>query len=413
MNPKFSKILWGLLVFYIVGLTCSIAGMEAGAALLTLAIIFGQLKWGGLVKKLGPDYFLWGFWLIVILGAVILPNFSSEVRREIAGSPRSILTLYAVSAALLVFRPYWQRLLEILFGAASIVSIYGIIQFFTGIDIFHSKPYRQVISAGIELFRVKGFYTNTMTYSYLFGMIFCLFFAFVVFRPRDRFVWYWRAGLALVGISLVMTFTRGVWIGLILSVVVMTSLMSRKFFLRTLVVLAVSLSGLYLASPQIRDRVDKLVNLDNSNSQRLQIWRVNWEMFKDHPLIGVGYEQNSTFVQEYNVKIFGKEGFKGHAHNHFLQILAGTGILGFLCFIGFCGYFIWASCRLWKIAGPHDWLLRAVAMGTLGAQALFHIGGMSEAVYVDRESNHMFIFIASLAVVALMGFNTQTSRNKL
>ena len=225
MNPKFSKILWGLLVFYIVGLTCSIAGMEAGAALITLATIFGQLKWGGLVKKLGPDHFLWGFWLIVILGAVILPNFTFDVRQKIAGSPRSVLTLYAVSAALLVFRPYWKRLLEILFAAASIVSVYGIIQFFTGADIFHSKPYRQLIDAGgMELFRVKGFYTNTMTYSYLFGIIFCLFFAFVIFRPQDRLTWWWRAGLALVTVSLVMTFTRGLWIAMTLAVLVMTAL---------------------------------------------------------------------------------------------------------------------------------------------------------------------------------------------
>lgn len=402
MNPKFSKILWGLLVFYIVSLTCSIAGMEAGASLFTLAIIFGQFKWGGLVKKLGPDYFLWGFWLIVILGAVLLPDFSFDVRKEIAGSPRSVLTLYAASASLLIFRPYWDQILKILFGATSIVSIYGIIQFFTGLDMLHSKPYRELISPGVELFRTKGFYTNTMTYSYLFGMIFCLFFAFVLFQPRERYIWLWRAGLALVGISLVMTFTRGLWIALILAVLSMTALVSRKFFIRTLLVLVVSMSSLYILSPQVRVRVANLVHLDQSNSQRLQIWQVNWQMFKDHPLLGVGYEQNSTFVQDYNIKMFGKPGFTGHAHNHFLQILAGTGIFGFLCFMGFCIYFFWMSLRLWKFAGPHDWLLKAVAMGSLGAQALFHIGGLSEAVYVDRESNHMFIFVCALTVVGMM-----------
>lgn len=398
MNAKYLRVLWIALVFYAIALTCSIAGMEVGAVLLTLTILFGQMKWGGLVKKLGPDIFLWGFWLVVILGAIFLPDYSFDVRKKIAGAPRSILTLYALSGALILFRDRLETLLKIIFVACAIISLYGILQFFTGLDIVHSKPYRQVIEKGSSFFRVKAFYTNTMTYSYLFGMLFCLYFAYLIFKPRGSREWWWRVGLGILGLSLVMTFTRGLWIALALAIVVMAGAVSRKFFMRTATALLIFVAAIYLFSPQIRARVDKLVHLDNSNSQRIQIWKANWAMFQDKPLLGVGYEQNSSFVQEYNVRLFGKEGFVGHAHNHFIQILAGTGVFGFAFFLIFCGWFFWMAVRLWQWTPPDQWMLKVIALGSLGAQTVFHVGGLSEAVFVDRESNHLYVFICALTV---------------
>lgn len=411
MNETFRKIIWVLLALYIIGLTCSIALMEMASALLSVMIIFGHFKWGSLFKKLGPDYFLIGFWFVALLGAIFLPDFTPAVRKEIAISPRSVLTVYVLSATLLLFRPRWELILKILFTCATVIAIYGIVQFFTGADILHSKPYTQYADSAQQYFRIKAFFTNTMTYSYLFGMIFCLFFGYIIMKPQTSSRWLWYLALAIVGSSLLMTFTRGLWIALLIAIVVMTAVISRRFFMQTVVVLTLAIAVLISASPQVRQRVDKLIHLDNSNSIRLQIWKVNWEMFKDHPLLGVGYEQNSSFVQAYNVKLFGKEGFVGHAHNHFLQILAGTGIFGLICFLGFCIYFYLAAFWLWGMAASEDWLLKAIAVGSIGAQTVMHIGGLSEAIFVDRESNHMYTFVAALTLSALLLVRSQKSQS--
>jgi O-antigen ligase len=123
-------------------------------------------------------------------------------------------------------------------------------------------------------------------------------------------------------------------------------------------------------------------------------------MFKDHPLLGVGYERNSLRTQEYNVKVFGEKGFSGHAHNHFIQMLAGTGILGFICFMGFISWFYWIAWQLWRSASAGT-ELKAIGLGSLGAQTLFHLGGLTEAVFVDGEANHMYVYIVALTVVAM------------
>ena len=115
-------------------------------------------------------------------------------------------------------------------------------------------------------------------------------------------------------------------------------------------------------------------------------------------MLGVGFEQNGRLMQEYNLLLYGKTWRVTHAHNHFLHILTGVGIFGFLFFINFSLFMYGLAFKLWFTSSPADLFSRAVALGSIGAQTVFHVGGLSEAVFMDRESNHAYLLIVALTI---------------
>lgn len=64
------------------------------------------------------------------------------------------------------------------------------------------------------------------------------------------------------------------------------------------------------------DRVD-------ISSGRLYIWRYALELFRENPILGIGWEQFSADIPAYNIDTV-------KVHNNFIQLLCETGIIGFL-----------------------------------------------------------------------------------
>lgn len=89
-----------------------------------------------------------------------------------------------------------------------------------------------------------------------------------------------------------------------------------------------------------------LVNFhkDYGVKNRIKIWKESFQMFKDHPIYGIGfgtydeiaYTQYSTELDQFaGVKNkFFKNGW--HAHNFIMHNLAETGIIGFIAWIYIC-----------------------------------------------------------------------------
>lgn len=72
-----------------------------------------------------------------------------------------------------------------------------------------------------------------------------------------------------------------------------------------------------------------------SDKERISQWQAAVKAFEERPVLGYGYlnfEKYSVDIKKrYNL---GELQFGGHAHNNFLEMLASTGILGFLCYAG-------------------------------------------------------------------------------
>jgi len=160
------------------------------------------------------------------------------------------------------------------------------------------------------------------------------------------------AGYALfvVALAAVSTFSRGGAIAL--AFVTALALVQKKVRLRHLVPVLLALLPLsYLAPQSVSDRLGTLVQLaptgaddtdasvaDSSFRDRRRLMTVAWQMFSDHPLIGVGAGNYSDHFDQYadqvgmTVSSYEKFGREHFPHNLYLQFAAELGVTGLLAF---------------------------------------------------------------------------------
>lgn len=132
---------------------------------------------------------------------------------------------------------------------------------------------------------------------------------------------------------LVLTKTRGAWIGFALSVILIAPFLRagnfKKLFLVLLILAAVSPFA-------FRKTVAPYVTSSAGILERNVMWRNGIKLFERHPIIGNGINTfHSSYAQIREDEYKNKKG--SYAHNCYIQMAAETGLFGllsFLCFIG-------------------------------------------------------------------------------
>lgn len=392
---------------YVFSITCSLSGMEVFAwALVSIVLIYGLYekmqgrKWP--IQNLGGDYWFWGFWALMIFGAFWHEGLSHEERTLILGEGRWVLALYFLVWALERNSNFVEKWLWMMIPVLFLVSLYSITQAFSGLDWLREEPYAPQGSTflGWTHWRTKGFFSMTLTYSYLYGMILCFLLSALTLYPFKTRWHFLGVGLSslLVGLSLIMTLTRGLYVALPLTLVLMALLTGQKVIYKTVLILFI-VSGVTVAFfPMVQLRITSIWDMkDISIQQRLATWKANIEVIRQNPLLGVGYGMNQERAQEFYMKPQGTDVFKSHAHNNILEILSGMGVIGFIFYVGFMSYFMFMAFKLYRESESPFW--KVIGLGSFGAQWIFHLGGMTEATFVDAETIHMLVLTAALTLV--------------
>lgn len=147
-------------------------------------------------------------------------------------------------------------------------------------------------------------------------------------KDVKRKVIYWCA-LAVMLVCMVLTFSRGGWLGLLFSAAIFLILLDRRFILPGIV----GLVGLMFVMPEtILSRFASIGNTtDSSTSYRVAIWMGTLAMLRDYWFSGIGPGQTAfrTVYPAYSYSDVAAP----HAHNLFLQITCDTGIVGIALFI--------------------------------------------------------------------------------
>ena len=175
--------------------------------------------------------------------------------------------------------------------------------------------------------------------------------------------------LGVLGLSflcLILTFSRGAWLGLAASVVIFSLLKAPVILI--LIIAAAAVAPAFLPSV-VYERIASIGSLeDSSNLYRLTIWTAALRMFKDYWLTGVGLGSTAFALVYRNYMIAGASAV--HAHNLYLQISLEMGIIGVfaLIWMAFRGFSQALSSieRPWKMS----YVLAGIATGLLGH--LFH-----------------------------------------
>lgn len=220
------------------------------------------------------------------------------------------------------------------FAGITVTSVYAVYQGLAGMS------------------RANGFYGHPMT----LGGWFCIFLPLLLIEFFERKLlgkYYWLAGLAfcICSAGLVFNATRGAWLAvtIVCTVLLLYYMFKSKRNLAVSIIFIALISTVLVNNPKFMHRLDTIDDFDKyqSNTERILMWQSAWNMFKDHPILGVGLGQYKENYQQKYISPEAKEPQLSHAHNNFLQMLAENGIVGFVGFAIMFGYIVFKNLIDW------------------------------------------------------------------
>jgi O-antigen ligase len=203
--------------------------------------------------------------------------------------------------------------------------------------------------------------------------------------------------------ALLFTMTRGAWVALFAGVAATAlTLRSRAIALAGALALTVLAAFTFLhANDQGRTiAVTTMATSepDRNVGTRLVLWDMSWEMFREHPLLGVGMGDYSIEAQ---ARLDGRSvKTTVDSHNVFLHVLATRGVVGFVPLVGYFGILIASLVGILRRAEKGS-LTRHYAAGALGVTAAVLAGSLTENSIDDSEVFVAFMFVVGLARSAL------------
>ncbi len=206
----------------------------------------------------------------------------------------------------------------------------------------------------------------------------------------------WWILLAVVVVSIVLNFTRGVWLGCFLATVYFVYRWRPKALLAIPVLLVLG----YLGAPGlIRERLHLAVHPRNEPalSIRLEMWSVAGNMIRAHPWAGVGPNNIEELYDLYlPPRTMPELGYHSHFHNDYLQIAAERGVPCLAVWIWLMlslGWGIWKVRR--KLSGQ-----RWIADAALAALVAFLAEGFFEFNFGTSPVLMAFLFVTSTPFIA-------------
>ena len=218
--------------------------------------------------------------------------------------------------------------------AGTIVSVYGLGQFL--------YDYLKLAREGLPFYKnyvahqISGFMSHWLTFGAELMLVIVMLLSLLLFFGRERIGSWWWLCLAPLGLALLASFTRGVWLGTLAGAAYLLIRLRRRvlWLLLPAVILV-----LYLAAPrwlQQRERSIFDVKTDSSNQARLVMLRTGLAMIAAHPWLGVGPERvGPEFLRYKPASLPLPAGWYGHLHDNYLQIAAERGIPCLFIFLWF------------------------------------------------------------------------------
>jgi putative inorganic carbon (hco3(-)) transporter len=193
--------------------------------------------------------------------------------------------------------------------------------------------------------------------------------------------------LACVGSALMVTFSKGAYLGLagLVIVAIVTVPRWRLPLLGALVAAAV-------IATQISLVYQRLVTVIPSLQGREQIFGAAVDMIRAHPLLGVGLGGFSYKFRGLTPEIY--------PHDMWLTFWVEIGLLGVVAFAVIFLMLQWTGWRAWPGAARAD---RAVIWGVLGGLVLWLIHGLVDSPYWKNDMSAEFWFMAALLLATLRG----------
>jgi O-antigen ligase len=341
------------------------------------------------------------FWALTVYAGLSLLSSAASVNPKMSfWDSRDLLLLLAVPIVLAAVRRRAdiRVLLAAILISAVVNGLYAI-----GYQLLKASPGE----------RVKAFMSHYMTQAGIAALFFSFALGFLIAgfirRPGNSPEGHkllperiaWGAGLLLASAAILLTLTRGAWIGVGAALIVVIFIWKPK----ALVVLPLlAVIGFIVAPKSIKDRAMSIFTLrDESNIARVQYFKAGMKIIADYPLLGTGPDTVDMVFQDpkYGLGIRAKHNV--HLHSNPIQIAAERGVVTLLAWLAFIGLAFAGLWKIWRapvIDAEGGTLRRKTAIGALAALTAFFVAGFFEYNFGDSEIAQLLLILLALPFAA-------------
>lgn len=273
-------------------------------------------------------------------------------------------------------------------------------------------------SLGEGFYRAYGTFEQPNPYAGYIGLVLALTLGTVLGsgfewrREQARSVRWGLRGLGgsiaslLLGAALVMSWSRGAWMGFAAASVAMAAVLPRRAWVGLLCMALVLIAGAFLFTSgllpasitarlsgfweYVHFRDVRGVGINDANYsivERFAHWQAALEMFRCRFWTGVGIGNYEPAYPAF--ALINWPNALGHAHNFYLTLAAETGLIGLLAYVALWSVVLWQTG--WVVHHAEGYL-RGIAIGLFGAWVHLSVHHLLDNLYV----NNVHIYIAVL-----------------
>jgi putative inorganic carbon (hco3(-)) transporter len=348
-------------------------------------------------------------WILAILAVALLATGFSPVPMAAAKGLLklvSYLGVYALLRQLLAAAPqWWDRIVAALLAGELVTVVVGIRQLYGNTEELARWADPNSVADGT--IRIYGTLENpNLLAGFLLPIVPLALVALLRWRQPLRRL-YAAAGLGLGLVALVLTYSRGAWMGLVASLAVLLLMLVLRQTrhwpplwrrLVPVLLLVLGTAALVLLVTQVeplRVRVLSLVagREDSSNNFRINVWLAALKMIEARPWLGIG-PGNDAFNLIY--PLFQQPKFNAlSAYSIPLEITVETGLPGLLALLGLVITALRTGLAQWRSEGP----LALPALASVAIIAGLGVQGLTDTIFFRPEVQLIGWF--SLAVLAV------------
>lgn len=286
-------------------------------------------------------------------------------------------------------------------GLVAWLSIYGIIQYFSGVGI--PAPWQ-----AIDLRRVVSVFEYPNALGLLIAPIVAL---FIGLLARVKFftakTFWWGIMIIFLGIfSILTSVSQGAWLGLGLALVFLSFFLFswKKILLFWLVLIII-----IMVLPPTRDYLIPLVTLnDVSGDVRKVMWQGTYNLLKDRPLLGSGLAGFPHYYEQY--RLIKHTELLLYPHNIILNFWVELGLLGLIVFMALIINFFRQGYQILKTKNVElNWV---IAIMTAMVCLIGH--GLVDVPYFKNDLSILFwLLLAMMTSVRIWSQSLQKPKNAL
>lgn len=218
---------------------------------------------------------------------------------------------------------------------------------------------------------------------------------------------------ALCGVALLVSYSRGAWLGAAAAGAVLLIFAPRQRGLGLALGLVAALGGLALwqaglLPASITSRLSTItdfiqvydvrgVHINDANFsliERIAHWQAAFAMTDAHPWLGVGLGNYTAAYPDF--RLINWVYPLGHAHNIYFNLLAEVGLIGLVAYLSLWGFIVWQT--LTALIHTTGWQ-RGLALGLLGVWAHLSTHHLVDYLYVNNLHIHLGVLLGLLAAL--------------